>query len=82
MLEWAWSGENPFGSICDQSGEVAVEVFGLAICQYSDNNQIYRFSCDREWETEQDSVYNSVIEAKENIPSQYCEVTANWQVCN
>ncbi|MBV7263254.1 hypothetical protein P0Y67_11815 [Photobacterium sp. SP02] len=79
VLEWAWSGDQPFGVICFESGEVAYEIFGIAICKYSDSDVIYRFSCGSNWETEQDSDYQSVDEAKEKIPEQYQNVKARWQ---
>lgn len=31
VIEWAWSGSEPFGVVCFESGEVAAEIFGLAI---------------------------------------------------
>jgi hypothetical protein len=79
VLEWAWSGDKPFGVVRYESGEIASEIFGLAICRYTGSNNIYRFSCDSEWETEQDSDYGSIAEAKENLPSQYRDVEAVWQ---
>ncbi len=78
VLEWAWSGEKPFGLLRYQSGIVATEIYGLAICHYSKNGKAYRFSCDSEWETEQDYEYHSVKEAKSNLPLQYQEVKVRW----
>jgi len=78
VLEWAWSGNKPFGFVRYESGEVAAEIYGLAICSYSDSNKVYRFSCDSFWETEQDSDYESIEDAKDNLPIQYQEVV-NWQ---
>ncbi len=71
MLEWAWSGDVPFGEINYQDGEIAATIYGLAICQYENANKIYRFSCDKNWETGQDSEYASIEEAKEELPEQY-----------
>jgi hypothetical protein len=79
VLLWAWSGEKPFGVVFNTFGEVYAEIFGLAICQYKDSDKIYRFSCDAEWETEQDSDYSSVEEAKENLPDQYKNIEVHWQ---
>jgi hypothetical protein len=78
VIEWAWSGEKPFGVLRNDSGIVAAEIYGLAICRYTKSGEIYRFSCDANWETEQDSDYQSVEEAKSNLPLQYQEVKANW----
>ncbi len=74
VLVWAWSGSIPFGKV----GET--DIYGLAICQYEDSNQFYRFSCDENWETQQDALYDSVQEAKELLPEQYRNISANWIV--
>ncbi|MCE2029461.1 hypothetical protein [Sessilibacter corallicola] len=79
VLEWAWSGRKPFGELLYESGELAAEIFGLAICQYDDSETIYRFSCDANWTTEQDAQYQSVAEAKQNLPVQYRNIEAHWQ---
>jgi hypothetical protein len=79
VLEWAWSGNKPFGFVWYESGDVAAEIYGLAICSYSDSNKVYRFSCDSVWEIEQDSDYESIADAKDNLPIQYQEVEVNWQ---
>ena len=79
VLEWAWSGSTPFGVIRDESGETLVKVFGLAICRYPGSQKIYRFSCDSDWESEQDSEYDSIAEAKNKLPSQYQETLIVWR---
>ncbi len=79
VLEWAWSGNTPFGVVRYESGEIAAEIFGLAICKYPGSEKVYRFSCDFEWDTEQDCDYNSITEAKEKLPIQYQEPDVIWQ---
>ena len=79
ILEWAWSGSKPFGVICFESGEIATEIYGLAICRYANSDKVYRFSCDSKWASEQDSEYGSVAEAKKSLPSQYNVKKAMWQ---
>mgnify|MGYP003579368768 CR=1 FL=1 len=71
VLEWAWSGEKPFGILRYESGTAASEIYGLAICRYPKSGEIYRFSCNSEWETESDVQYQSVEEAKARLPLQY-----------
>lgn len=78
VIEWAWSGEKPFGYLPDSTGNVAAEIYGFAICQYHGSKKLYRFSCNARWESEQDSVYNTIEEAKSNIPMQYREVKPVW----
>lgn len=79
VLEWAWS-ESPFGTVPFVDGSGAVSIHGLAICRYGDAGGVYRFSCNRDWETEQDGLYSSVAEAKSSLPTQYREVAADWHL--
>lgn len=80
VLEWAWSGDFPFGYLPDSHNiESPIEIFGLAICRYPDSAEIYRFSCNKNWETEQDSPFPSIEEARKNVPTQYQLVTAMWE---
>ena len=81
VLEWAWSGELPFGLLTYTSGETAAEIYGFAICSYPEATNVYRFSCNKNWEAEQDSPYESVEAAKDNIPSQYNNALVNWVKC-
>ena len=73
VIEWAWS-DAPFGRV----GEV--KIHGLAICRYAGASEIYRFSCDAEWDTQQDQVYESATEAKDELPEQYRNAKANWLI--
>jgi len=80
VLEWAWSGSRPFGVINYAiSEEKGVEIYGLALCQYADSEKIYRFSCNKDWEIEQDQVYSSIEEAKSKLPSQYKHMPIDWK---
>jgi hypothetical protein len=72
VLIWAWSGDLPFGRLGSD-----IEIFGLAICTY-DEKGIYRFSCDQNWDVQQDGLYNSIEEAINQLPEQYKEVSAKW----
>ena len=74
VIEWAWSGDTPFGEV---KGTSIIHIFGLVIATY-DDNKYYRFSCDKEWETQQDEVYDTISEAKNQLPDQYRSVDANW----
>jgi len=78
VLYWAWSENRPFGVLKDTDGYIAVEIYGLAICRYMDSGIIYRFSCNKNWETEQDSDYASVEEAMKFLPEQYKNIQAKW----
>jgi hypothetical protein len=78
VLFWAWSGSTPFGLIKSTDGLIAIEIYGLAICQYADSDEVYRFSCDNNWETQQDYPYSSIKEAIDELPEQYKNVKAKW----
>ena len=79
VIEWAWSGDKPFGHVIGADPSDAV--FGLAIATYEKTKSVYRFSCDAHWETVQDGLYDSVKEAKSQLPSQYQEVPVAWHSC-
>lgn len=74
VVEWAWSGSHPFGCV---PGADPPDVYGLAIATY-DDSQFYRFSCDRNWNTIQDAFYDSVADAKAQLPDQYRKLEAKW----
>lgn len=78
VLHWAYSGSEAFGVIKYSNGNVAAEIFGLAICQYDGDGKVYRFSCDKNWESEQDADYSSVEEAIKKIPAQYLRHEIKW----
>jgi hypothetical protein len=77
VLEWAWS-DVPFGEVCFPDGTIAAVIHGIALCQYEGSAIVYRFSCNAAWETEQDSDYSSIDEAKDHLPEQYRRVPAAW----
>ncbi len=76
VLWLAWSGEEPFGELCDSEGQQQF-VHGLAVCTY-DTGLFYRFSCDSEWQVVQDSFYDSEESAKNAIPENYDASRVNW----
>ncbi|HEY0652965.1 MAG TPA: hypothetical protein VGD65_07550 [Chryseosolibacter sp.] len=79
VIRWAWSGNKPFGVIPNLDSNESIEVFGLAICQYENSSEVYRFCCDKEWEVQQDSVYESVDEALSKLPAQFKLMVAKWE---
>ncbi len=78
VIKWAWSGQEPFGSVGGEDDIESEEIYGLAICSYSDHEGVYRFSCDRNWDVVQDSFYDSIEHAIKQLPEQYKNVVANW----
>jgi hypothetical protein len=77
VLYWAWSGNMPFFIMPD--GEQGIPIFGLAICQYAASGSVYRFSCTKTWEVEQDSAWESDVEAALRATStQYDNAAIMW----
>ena len=72
VIKWAWSGDKPFGFV----GEI--EIHGLAICRYDGSAEVYRFSCDKDWEVQQDGLYDSIGDAIEQLPDQYKLEVSTW----
>jgi hypothetical protein len=79
ILESAWS-ETPFGHVRFEDGSIAAAIHGLAIARYPNSDEIYRFSCNARWETQQDADYTSVDEAKALLPEQYRESPVTWSI--
>lgn len=77
VLEWAWS-EIPFGELRSNDGSAAVAIHGFALCRYEGSATVYRFSCNVNWETEQDADHSSIEQAKAELPAQYRRVPAQW----
>ena len=77
VLEWAWS-QLPLGHVFFEDGTIAATIHGLALCQYPDSETIYRFSCNANWEPEQDADYSSIAEAKALLSEQYRQALVVW----
>lgn len=71
VIYWAYSVV-PFFVMPD--GGAGIPIHGLAVAQYQDGS-VYRFSCDRDWESQNDSRWDSV-EAALHAPSGDYDTTA------
>lgn len=71
VLWWAWSGIEPYGLHGDEP------VHGFAVGRYA-SGEIYRFSCNRLWETVNDMVHTTESQARADIPSNYDESRVQW----
>jgi hypothetical protein len=79
VIRWAWSGDKPFGFLrYEGDSHDPIEIYGLAICHYRDSDTVYRFSCDKNWEVQQDGLYESVEDALTQLPDQYRLIVAKW----
>lgn len=74
VIKWAWS-DRPFGTTGSSEED---KIFGFAICTYNDSSNVYRFSCNKNWEVIQDAQYHNVEEALERLPEQYKNVEIQW----
>lgn len=80
VINWAWAGQEPFGSVGNSDDSINnIAIYGLAICQYQGEESVYRFSCDKNWETIQDSLYDNVKNAINELPEQYKRINAVWK---
>ncbi len=79
VLHWAWSGPKPFGWVGTEVYPKSSPVYGLVIARYRGKPTIYRFSCDKQWETVQDDTYETAEEAMKCLPDQYKEVEVLWK---
>jgi hypothetical protein len=79
VIMWAWSGHKPFGFVGNDDDSERDIIYGLAICSYGENEGIYRFSCDRNWEVVMDGYYDTIEQALGQLPDQYKNVEAIWQ---
>ncbi len=82
VLQWAWSGDKPFGVVYSSDGAEDIKIYGLAICQYEGSSTFYRFSCDQHWNVMQDMDYETIEEAIAWLPEQYKMVERIWNVRN
>jgi hypothetical protein len=78
VLEWAWSGSEPFGYMNDTDGIPVYAVYGQAICQYQNHNKFYRFTCDQDWNVVNDFDNDSIEEAKESAAQLYRVPATAW----
>jgi hypothetical protein len=78
VLWWAWSGNAPFFVMPYSDGSGGIQIHGLAICQY-ESGSIYHFSCNREWEVENDSNWSTIEGAMTGRSGQYDVAAVKWQ---
>ncbi len=70
VILWAYSPVKPFFIMKYTDGTDYKPIHGFAICRYKDDEVFYKFSCDREWNVENDSDAASMEEAVEIAESQ------------
>lgn len=61
------------------NGEDGIQIVGLAVCRYNDTGHVYRFSCNEQWEVENDTDWGQSAEAAMTGESgQYDVKTVRW----
>ena len=78
VLFWSWSHPEPFFIMRSTDDSVAVNIHGLAVCQYP-NGSTYRFSCGENWEPENDTDCDTPEEALTTPSIQYDVRMVKWQ---
>lgn len=76
VLYWAWSGDKPFGNMNYTDGSVASEIYGFAICINA--GTILRFSCDHDWQVQNDMDFPTIEEAMKAEYRQYQNQPTIW----
>lgn len=51
---------------------------GLAICQYPDDDAVYLFGCDADWNNITDTWHQTVDDAKHQAEFEYQGVSDTW----
>ena len=46
-------------------------MFGFAVCRYDGSRELYRFSCDRDWGTVNDSLHEDEVVVMAALPLNY-----------
>ncbi|EPG48777.1 hypothetical protein LEP1GSC049_3943 [Leptospira kirschneri serovar Cynopteri str. 3522 CT] len=41
--------------------------------------KVYRFNCNKDWEVEQDSDYDTIEDAIKSYPNQYKNILIKWK---
>ena len=63
VLFWAFNSKKPFFIMECSDGTPHKPIHGFAICRYKGEKQYYKFSCDIDWNVENDSDHDSVEDA-------------------
>jgi len=66
--------------VCTHSvnGQVQDAFECLVIARYQDDDGAYLFYCNKAWSVENDTLHQSVVEAKQFADQQYPGVTNRW----
>lgn len=63
VILWAFNPLAPFFIMRYSDGAAYKPIHGFAVCRYRGENQFYKFSCDREWNVENDMACDSLEKA-------------------
>jgi hypothetical protein len=77
VLYWADAEEPFFRMPCVDSSASSIPIHGLAVARY-DSGSFYRFSCDANWEVQNDSDHGGVDQALHAPSAQYDVGQVAW----
>lgn len=60
------------------NGELMDAAYGLAICQYANDNGYYLFDCDENWKTINDTYHETIEDAVQQAEFEYENTITNW----
>jgi hypothetical protein len=63
VILWAFNSQKPFFIMEYSDGKPYKPIHGFAICQYEGEEKYYKFSCDSNWNVENDFDCDSIEEA-------------------
>ncbi len=73
VILWAYNPVKPFFIMKSSDGNEYKPIHGFAICSYKGSEKFYKFSCDRDWNVENDFDAASIEEAVEIAKKQSSE---------
>lgn len=77
VVWWAYDSKKPFFVMKFTNGLDYKPIHGFALCQYKSSREVYKFSCDLQWNVANDSVYETVEQALSDIGRQFQDI--HWQ---
>jgi hypothetical protein len=79
VIWWAWSGIAPFFEMPVTESAETIAIYGLAVCRHPKSGNVYRFSCNAEWEVENDSQWPTIEEALQATSTQFDASVVQWR---
>ncbi len=78
VMYWFYSEHEPIFEMPDSENKNKIKIHGLTICKYDSGDKVYKFSCNKNWEVVNDTLYDSIHEALNSTSLQYDIKTIKW----